>query len=543
MNAAVFSLLGGVGLFFYGLRELLRGFESFASSRIRPPLQKAFSGPFHAWLVGAGLTLISQSGNLSVIALMGLTEIGFIGIRSAYFAMLGATAGTTVWLWSLLAGWHLGALFLAVGSLGLFLVKSEHWEELMSVIVSIGLALLGVEMLYNGVQVLFADTITTKVALSTGSLALNEQLSFVLLGIGLGLFLQSASAPVVLLLSLIPQAELTLATGAALYLGATLGITLVALALSIKTRAVTKQLAWAHFSTKAVGVLTCLLVFPTFLTLVERIGALVSRDPSLLTLLVVTQFTFNLFNTLVFGLLGDPLVRTLANLIPEKSVRTLGLARQVRRMLYQDPILAQEEMKRQLRLLELDVKANYDQVMHRLTTTALKESFEDRALRERSFRALKFTIHDLLFSVDRHGNGSHAEGTVILSLLEYYGSLSRTLFHLEDHYEKGLSKKFEFPPEFEEGLAKYKMLLDDIWELTLLESKRDKKPETFFDESMTPLEELVLDVNKKLGVEYQGYSTWLMETAGYLRLISSDLGQLLQRQAQMRSLDEDSKSE
>ena len=539
MSGATFSVLAGLGLFFYGLRQLLRGFESFASSRVRPTIQKAFAKPLAAWFWGGALTLLSQSGNLSVITLMGLTEMGFIGIRSAYFAMLGASAGTTAWLWFILSGWHLGPVLLVVGTFGLILAKTEYWEELMSAVLSIGMALLGIELLFAGVSELFAEILREKVHLSTGSVGLGEQLSFVFLGTGLGLILQSASAPLVMLLTIIPEAQLTLSTATSLFLGANLGLTVTALILSRRTRAVTKRLAWAHLITRVVGVLGALFLFPTFLGLVERVTRLFSSDPNLLTELVVAQLMFNLINSLIFGFLADPLLKILASWFPEKEMRSLGLARRVRRMLYQDPELAAQELGRQLRLLELEVKANYDQVMHRLTTTDVKDSYTARALRERNFRSLKFTIHDLLFSVDRHRDKGHEEGPVILSLLEYYGALSRTLFHLEDHYEQGLSKKFRLPTELEVGLSQFKVLLDELWEDTLLRHDKDEEDSVAGSgEFVVSLETIVLQLNKRLGVEYQGYATWLMETAGYLRLISSDLGQLLQRRAQLRSFTE-----
>ena len=540
MSSAIFSILAGLGLFFYGLRKLLRGFESFASSRVRPTIQKSFSNPLAAWCWGALMTVFSQSSILSLIALMGLTEMGFIGIRAAFFAMLGSSAGTTAWMWYVLADWHLGPLFVAIGTLGLMLAKTEYWEELMSAILSIGLALLGLALLFDGVSGLMSGPLGAKVLGSSGSLDLNEQLGFALWGTGLGLVLQSSSAPLVLLLTALPDTQLTLSTATSLFLGANLGLSFTAVALSTRSRAVTRRLAWVHLFTKAIGVLGCLFLFPTFLGLVEKVATALTVEPNILTRVVIAQLMFNLINSLVFTIIADPVLKVMAHLFPEREQRTLGLAKRVRRMLYQDPVLASEELDRQLRQLELEVKANYDQVMHRLTTTELKDSFKERALRERNFRSLKFTIHDLLFSVDRHRGGTHDEGAVILSLLEYYGALSRTLFHLEDHYEKGLSKKFRLPVEMQAGLGGFKTLLDELWQETLV---AHPLPANHFDGegdiSAATLEEIVLQLNKKLGVEYQGYSTWLMETAGYLRLISSDLGQVVQRRAQLRSLAED----
>lgn len=536
MSAATFSILAGLGLFFYGLRKLLRGLESFASSRVRPTLQRAFSGPFSSWFSGAGLTLFSQSSNLTVIFLMGLTEIGFVNIRSAFFAMLGASAGTTAWLWFALSDWHLGPLLLAAGSFGLILAKTEYWEEIMAAVLSVGLALLGLELLYSGASELSGNLIAAKIAASPGTSELTVQLPFILIGLLLGLTLQSASGPLVMVLTLSPVVTITLATGTALFLGANLGLTVTALILSRGTRVFTRRLVSAYVVTKGVGTLGSLIFFPTFLLLSEKTAEVFVEQPNLITQLVVAQLLFNLINSLIFGILAEPMLRILAHAFPEKKLRHLGLAKRVRRMLYQDPELASQELKRQLRSLELEVKANYDQVLTRLKTTEVQYSFKDRALRERNFRSLKFTIHDLLFSVDRHTDEHHDEGAVLLSLLEYYGALTRTLFHLEDHYEKGLSKKFRLPVELQEGLAHFKGLLDDMWHEALL--SQESEDSHAFDPENNPdsLEEIVLSLNKRLGVEYQGYSTWLMETAGYLRLISSDLGQLVQRRTQLRTL-------
>jgi phosphate:Na+ symporter len=541
LSSGVFSIMAGLGLFFYGLRKLLRGFESFASSRVRPVLQRSFANPFAAWCWGCLITVVSQSGLLSLIALMGLTEMGFIGLRSAFFAMLGSSVGTTAWLWYVLADWHLGPLLLAVGTLGLMTARTEHWEELMSAVLSIGLALLGLELLFDGVQQALGGALGTKIMASSGSLELREQLTFALWGTGLGLILQSASAPLVLLLTALPNSHITLATATSLFLGANLGLTVTAVILSRRSRAVTRRLAWAHLSVKLMGVVGCLFLFPSFLGLVEKVARGLTVEPNLLTQVVVAQLLFNLINSLVFAVVADLLLKVMSNLFPEREQRTLGLAKRVRRMLYQDPELAAEELDRQLRQLELEVKANYDQVMSRLKTTELKDSFNARAQRERNFRSLKFTIHDLLFSVDRHREDKHDEGAVILSLLEYYGALSRTLFHLEDHYEKGLSKKFRFPPELEAGLMGFKVLLDELWHETLVAHPYEEREGDNIHQVVTAatLEETVLKLNKKLGVEYQGYTTWLMETAGYLRLIGSDLGQLVQRRAQLRAFIEE----
>ncbi len=524
-------MLGGLGLFIYGLRTLLRRFESFASSRIRPHIQKSFNNPVASWSWGAIATLFSQSSNLSLISLMGLTEIGFISMRSAYFAMLGASAGTTVGLWALLSGWHLGPCLVAGGAFGLLVARTEYWDELMSALFSIGLSLMGLEILFGGVRGALGEMVQQAVMASSGSMNLNEQLPFFLQGTVLGLILQSASAPIFLLQAQTVE-KVTLATGTALFLGANLGLTVIPLLLSYRSRALVQRLAWAHVLTQGVGVLGTLFLFPTFMLMVDKVARMLYAEPTFLAQLATAQLLFNLINSLIFGLLSEVMLRVLAAWLPEKQIRATGLAKRVRRMLYQDPDLAAQECNRQLRQLELGVKANYDQVLRRLTTTNLRDSFKERRHREKNFRSLKFTIHDLLFAVDRHRRGKNSEGVVILTLIEYYGALNRTLFHLEDHYEKGLGKKFTFPKEMTEALVRYKAQMDGLWHQILLGEAHPT------EESVDPclLEETVLKLNEELGMENQGFTGWLMEAAGYLRLVNSDLEQLVQRRSEIRSL-------
>lgn len=534
MTAAVFSILGGLGLFLYGLRTLLRRFESFASSRVRPAIQNRFSNAFTSWLSGVVVTLISQSSNLTVISLMGLTEIGFIPLRSAYFAMLGAGVGTTAWLWMVMSGWYLGPILVGFGAIGLLLARSEHWEELISAFLSVGLALMGVSIVFSGSSELLGGMLQAKVLASVGSAGLDEQIPIFIIGTLLGFLLQSASAPLVLLLGVGPS--VTLATGVSLFLGANFGLTVTALLLSWKSRALTKRLAWAYFFSRGIGVIGTLFLFYTFLDAVRLVTNWFVSTPTLLAQLVTAQLLFNLINSLVFSLVSYILLRLLALWLPEKEVRVKGLARRVRRMLIQDPDLAAQECNRQIRALELEAKSNYDQILRRLSSVDSKDSFRGRDMRERNFRALKFTIHELLFAIDRHRPERHQHSIVVLSLLEYYGALSRTLFRLEDHYEKGLSKKFKFPDELLVGLEKVKLAMDTKWADILLEARKVDAELSLSNNQV--LEEIVLEYSSRSGTEYQGYATWLMEIAGFLSLTSSDLDQLVRRRSELRDISE-----
>lgn len=537
MTSGVFAVLGGLGLFFAGLRTLLRRFESFTATRMRPHLQRSFANPLLSWCWGGLGTLVTQSSNLTLISLMGLVDIGLISFKSAYFASLGAFFGTTVTLWLTVTSFHFGPILVALGAMGLIFARTDYWEEISSAILAVGVALMGLELIHEGVKEILGPFLGAQFAGPMGGGSFQDHLGFFIVGIGLGLILQSASAPLVLMLGVSSIATLSLAEGSALYLGASAGLTVTSVVLSWRSNVPARRLAWAHMTTTGLGVVGALFFFPTYLSVVEKLAGFIWKAPHLTQQLVAAQVFFTIFNSLVFGLLYEPIFKVLVALIPERQVQVLGLNQRVRRMLYQDAGLAAAECQRQLHFFYLEVKANYDQVLYRLTSSDPKESYSQRRLREQNLLSLKFTIHDLVFAIDRHRPQDHRRSLMILSLLDYLGAVSRTLLELEDHYERGLSKKFVLPSEFSEGFRRFRTRLDQLWYEILLD-RRSPTPKGDQEEEIDSvgLEEIVLDSNKRLGLEYQGYNTWLMELTGFLRLLDGDLEEVLERSAELREL-------
>ena len=59
----IFSLLGGLALFLYGMQMMSNGLEAAAGNRMKKILEKLTSNRFLGVLVGAGITAVIQSSS------------------------------------------------------------------------------------------------------------------------------------------------------------------------------------------------------------------------------------------------------------------------------------------------------------------------------------------------------------------------------------------------------------------------------------------------------------------------------------------------
>ena len=74
----VFSLLGGLGLFLFGMKIMGDGLEKQAGGSLKNVLKKMTSNPFKGMLLGAGVTAIIQSSSATTVMLVGFVNSGIM---------------------------------------------------------------------------------------------------------------------------------------------------------------------------------------------------------------------------------------------------------------------------------------------------------------------------------------------------------------------------------------------------------------------------------------------------------------------------------
>ena len=90
------SLIGGIGLFLYGMNVLGGAIESFAGAKLEKTLEKLASTRIRGMLLGMGVTAVIQSSAATSIMAIGFINAGIMNMEQGVSVMLGSNIGTTI---------------------------------------------------------------------------------------------------------------------------------------------------------------------------------------------------------------------------------------------------------------------------------------------------------------------------------------------------------------------------------------------------------------------------------------------------------------
>ena len=97
----LFTLIGGLALFLYGMNVMGEGLEKQAGSKLKVILEKLTNSPYKGFLVGLIVTSIIQSSSATTVMVVGFVNSGIMRLNQAIGIIMGANVGTTVTAWIL----------------------------------------------------------------------------------------------------------------------------------------------------------------------------------------------------------------------------------------------------------------------------------------------------------------------------------------------------------------------------------------------------------------------------------------------------------
>jgi phosphate:Na+ symporter len=96
ISQILFSFVGGLGLFLFGLRFMSDGLQAVAGDRMRTILEKGTSSPLRGVFTGLLVTGLIQSSSATTVLTVGLVNAQMLTLRQAIGVIMGANIGTTV---------------------------------------------------------------------------------------------------------------------------------------------------------------------------------------------------------------------------------------------------------------------------------------------------------------------------------------------------------------------------------------------------------------------------------------------------------------
>ena len=117
MNATmVLSLMGGLGLFLFGIKTMGEGLETAAGSRMKHLLEILTRNKLTAVLIGAFITAVIQSSSATTVMVVGFVNAGLLQLSQAIGVIMGANIGTTVTSLMLSVEVNFAVIFTAIGA-------------------------------------------------------------------------------------------------------------------------------------------------------------------------------------------------------------------------------------------------------------------------------------------------------------------------------------------------------------------------------------------------------------------------------------------
>ena len=393
----IVKLLGGLGLFIYGMKLMGDGLENAAGEGLKKILEKVTKNPIIAVVVGAVVTMVIQSSSATTVMVVGFVNAGLMGLPQAVGVIMGANIGTTITAQIVsfdLTG--LAPLALGIGILLYLFGGSEKYKQVGEVFIGFGLLFTGMESMKVAVNPLAEYKGFTDLLATFG----RYPILGLLLGFGITAIIQSSSAAMGMLVVLASQGLVPLASALPILYGQNIGTCVTSLISSIGANKNAKRAAMIHLIFNILGTIIFLVFLNRFV-----VDIVVKMDPNNVARQIANVHTiFNIVSTLLLLPCNKLIVKLAMKIVPDKNDETEEDESRVikyidDRMIQTPPIALASTIKEVSRMGE---KARYsvDHAMEGIleaSTDAIEKSFKQ----EKIINQLQKTILNYLLKLSK----------------------------------------------------------------------------------------------------------------------------------------------
>ena len=310
MFFVILGLLGGIGLFLYGMYMASEALQKYAANKIKNVLAKLTKTPAKGVGMGIIVTFLLQSSTATSVILVGFVSAGLMSFPSALGLIMGSAIGTTLTVQ--LIAFRLtdyALLFVAIGA-GIFIFSGKKKAKYL------GQAILGFGLIFYGMGVMTAamsplkdNVIFTDVMLEL----VNRPFLLLLVATVFTAIIQSSAATLAIAMSLAIGGVIPLVATIPIMLGANIGTTATALLSSLASSREAKRVALAFLIFKVIGAIAIIPFISPFIALVLASSEDVSRQ------IANAHTFFNIFITLIFFPIIGWFSWLIYKLVPEKE--------------------------------------------------------------------------------------------------------------------------------------------------------------------------------------------------------------------------------
>ena len=272
----IFTLLGALGMFLYGMNLMSSGLQKAAGDKLRSFLSAMTSNPAKGVLTGLGVTSVIQSSSATTVMVVSFVNAGLLTLAQAISVIMGANIGTTVTAW--LVAWLGFKADISILAVPMMLFgflfsnsKKNQRQNIGELIVGFSLLFLGLSFMKNSVPDLRETPQVLEFVTTWASHGFGSVLLFLAFGTVLTLVLQSSSATMAITLIMLSMGWIPFHMACAMVLGENIGTTITANIAASVGNTQAKRAAMSHTIFNVFGVIWALILFQPFTALVGKI--------------------------------------------------------------------------------------------------------------------------------------------------------------------------------------------------------------------------------------------------------------------------------
>ncbi|MDR0881415.1 MAG: Na/Pi cotransporter family protein [Candidatus Adiutrix sp.] len=468
----IFSTLGGMGMFIYGMVIMSEALQRIAGDRLKAVLAAVSTNRVAACLTGVGVTALIQSSSATTVMLVGFVNAGLMTLTQGVGVALGAHIGTT--LTAQLLAFDISEISLPAIALGSFMrlfCTSRKYKEIGGFILGFGFLFFGMITMKSRVGDFKDSTLMVQLFTQFQAETFGGRVFCVLVGAACTMVVQASSVTVGLTMALATQGLLTLPGAMALVLGDNIGTTITAELAAIKTDLSARRMARANSISNVIGATYMVLLFPFYEYLVVWLTQATSSlgpaelvvdgvKPNIARYVANAHTIFNVVNAVVMVTALPYLVRLAVAITSRgrEEVEPANLALPLyldERSLAKPPVALSLSRKEIVRMAEISQEMAAE--VFPVFISRRRKDLDRSSVREEALDSLQRSIHHYLVQL-YSGHNTQDEQRVITAQMAMATGLERlgdTTTNIANTITMALDRNIQFS---EEALEEYQLI-------------------------------------------------------------------------------------
>ena len=304
-------VLGGFGLFLFGIKFMGDGLKNTAGDKLRDYIDKYTSKAWMGIIVGAAMTVIIQSSSATTAITIGFIRAGLMRLEQAVGVIMGANIGTTIT--SFLIGLKIEnfALYVVfVGAMIVLFCKRKKHIYMGTTILGFGIMFFGLKTMGDELKLLKDIEIFTDLTKQMSDYPLLAMIS----GVIMTAIIQSSSGMIGIVQKIYESGGMSLDAALPFVFGSNIGTTITAILAALGGSLASRRAAGIHTLFNVLGTIVAMLFLRQFI----QIDILISQyfHASAPMQIAIAHIIFNVVATALFYPFISAMVRLIRKVLP-----------------------------------------------------------------------------------------------------------------------------------------------------------------------------------------------------------------------------------